>query len=141
MAELSSVSQDLGLGWGAQPHADLLFDVSGPLASIFTQRAVVILQSVASGRTLSIDEGDLSGRGIRNEHSQFVVRIRPERKVSFNNSADPLHWLSIFDGKAIGDVCYYLGYYNAIVLAIILCFYGAFNVAGQRRTLFRILHS
>ena len=44
-----------------------------PLQSMFTQGSVMILQSVASGSKLSIDDGEVSGKGIRNSYCKWAV--------------------------------------------------------------------
>ena len=44
-----------------------------PLQSMFTQGSVMILQSVASGSTLCINDGEVSGKGIRNSHCKRAV--------------------------------------------------------------------
>ena len=46
-----------------------------PLQSMFTQGGVMILQSVASGSTLCINDGEVSGKGIRDSYCKFIIVI------------------------------------------------------------------
>ena len=43
------------------------------LQTLFSQGNVVLLQSLASGRGLTVSEGRLSGRGIRDAHCKTVM--------------------------------------------------------------------
>jgi hypothetical protein len=67
--------------------------------TLFSEGNVVLLQSLASKRRLCVKHGRVSGTGIRDPHSQFVVYIRRYGRIALQNVASPNTWLQIRDGE------------------------------------------
>jgi hypothetical protein len=70
-----------------------------PMMTLFSEGNVVLLQSLASKRRLCVKHGRVSGTGIRDPHSQFVVYIRRYGRIALQNVASPNTWLQIRDGE------------------------------------------